>query len=43
MQDLNELKHVFLICAEFEVKQHQWGISLRSIVITATANLHNRF
>ena len=23
MQDLDELKRVFLICAEFEVKKHQ--------------------
>ena len=23
MQDLDELKHVFLNCAEFEVKKHQ--------------------
>ena len=23
MKDLDELKHVFLICAEFEVKKHQ--------------------
>ena len=24
MQDLGELKHVFLICAEFEVRKHQY-------------------
>ena len=29
MQDLDELKHVFLICAEFEIKMHQQALNWR--------------
>ena len=33
MQDLDELTHVFLICAEFEVKKHQYAAFIKKTIL----------
>ena len=33
MQDLDELKHVFLICAEFELKKHQLAAVIKKTIL----------
>ena len=33
MQDLDELKHVFLVCAEFEVKNHQQAAFIKKTIL----------
>ena len=32
MQDLDELKHVFQICAEFEVKEHTQAAFIKKTI-----------
>ena len=33
MQDLDEVKHVFLFCAEFEVKKHQQAAFMKKTIL----------
>ena len=33
MQDLDELKHVFLTCAEFEIKIHQQAAFIKKTIL----------
>ena len=33
MQDLDELKHVFQICAEFEVQKHQQAAFIKKTIL----------
>ena len=33
MQYLDELKHVFLICAEFEVEKHQQAAFIKKTIL----------
>ena len=33
MQGLDELKHVFQICAEFEVKKHQQAAFIKKTIL----------